>query len=51
MTHEKRERWLDYNEELCQRFNDTDDPQILEDIAMTEVILFTTAKSELEESE
>lgn len=40
MTTEEREKLLDLNESLCREYNETDDPLVLEQIALTEVLLF-----------
>jgi len=39
MTENEREAWLNTNQELCQRYNETGDETLLEKIAITEMIL------------
>lgn len=40
MTKNERETLLDLNEQLCKEYIETDDPLVLEQIAVTEVLLF-----------
>lgn len=38
-NEQMRQKWLDLNENLCRRYNETDDESILERIAFTELVL------------
>lgn len=40
MTTDERERLLDYNETLCRKYNQTEDDEVLQQIAVTEYLLF-----------
>ena len=43
MNTKEREKLLDYNEELCRQYNETEEEKLLEKILVTELILFQTA--------
>jgi hypothetical protein len=40
MTEKEREQLLALNESLCREYNETDDPLVLEQIGVTEMLLF-----------
>ncbi len=43
MKKQQREKLLDYNEALCNQYNETEDEKLLEKILATELLLFQTA--------
>jgi len=42
MNTQQREKLLDYNEALCNQYNETEDEKLLEKILATELLLFQT---------
>lgn len=46
MTSEMRERLSQLHDELVSRYNDTEDPELLELIAALEIALFEAAPNE-----
>jgi CHASE3 domain sensor protein len=51
MTHSQREYLLNLNEQLCREYSESDDDDLLEDIAFTELLLLNDPDREIAEAE